>query len=119
MKRRHSLRLLFWSACAAALSSCGGGGGGGAPAPAPAPTPTPTPAPGPAPGPAPVVGPAWPGFGRDPQHSAVGAVATQDLNRIAWSTPVDLAPQYRPSGALLIHYGSPVISAANTVVLPV
>ncbi|MEO7809222.1 MAG: hypothetical protein ABIR89_08090, partial [Ramlibacter sp.] len=66
-----------------------------------------------------VNGPAWWGFGRDGQHSAVAGIASQDLNRIAWSTPVDLAPQYTSAGALLIHYGSPVITAANTVVLPV
>ena len=83
------------------LVACGGGGDGGAPL---------TP---------PVNGPAWWGFGRDAQHSAVGAVATQDLGRIAWSTPLDLAPQRQPSGALLIHYGSPVITTSNTVIVPV
>jgi hypothetical protein len=114
MDRRQSLRLLCWSAAATALPGCGGGGGD-----APAPTPPPTPAPTPAPTPPPSAGPAWPGFARDVQHTAVGAVATQDLGRILWSTPVDLAPQYRPSGALLIHYGSPVISARNTVIVPV
>lgn len=39
--------------------------------------------------------------------------------RIAWSSPVDLAPQYTPSGALLTHYGSPVVTTANTVAIPV
>jgi hypothetical protein len=63
--------------------------------------------------------PAWSGFGRDWRHSAVSGVATQDLNRIAWSTSIDLQPQYTDSGALLIHYGSPVVTARNTVVLPV
>jgi len=67
----------------------------------------------------PPVGPAWWGFGRDVQHSAQGAVAAQALNRIAWSTPVDLAPQYTAQGALLIHYGSPVITSRNTVLVPV
>lgn len=87
---------------AVALAGCGGGGGdAGAPL---------TP---------PVNGPAWWGFGRDAQHSATGAVATQDLNRRRWSTPMDLAPQYRPSGALLIHYGSPVVTTNNTVIVPV
>ncbi|MFL6693790.1 MAG: hypothetical protein ACJ8GO_12605 [Ramlibacter sp.] len=94
-----------------ALAACGGGGsggGGGSSAVPPAPLPA-----------AAVMGPAWWAFGRDAQHSAVSAIATQDLNRIAWTTPVDQAPQYQPSGALLAHYGSPVISDHNTVVVPV
>jgi len=107
--RRRALNRLFgllaWPG-AAALEGCGGGGGGEAPAP------------GPAPGPG-VDGPAWFGFGRDAQHSAVAAIATQDLNRIAWSTPLDLAPQYQAGGALLIHYGSPVVTSHNTVIVPV
>jgi hypothetical protein len=70
--------------------------------------------------PAPAVqGPAWWGFGRDAQHSAQGSIATQDLGRIAWSAAVDLAPQYQGDGSLLIHYGSPVVSDHNTVMLPV
>jgi hypothetical protein len=105
--RRRALRVLSLTPLMATvgLAACGGGGGdaGG-------------PAPGPAPG---VAGPAWWGFGRDAQHSALAAIATQDLNRIAWTTPMDTAPQYQPSGALLIHYGSPVITALNTVIVPV
>lgn len=62
---------------------------------------------------------AWPGFARDAQHTAQGAVASQPLNRIVWSTPVDLAPQYDGSGELLIHYGSPVTTPGNTVLVPV
>ena len=64
-------------------------------------------------------GPAWFGYGRDPQHTAVSAIASQNLTSIAWTTPMDLAPQYTPGGALLTHYGSPVITTANTVVIPV
>ncbi|MBC7603060.1 MAG: hypothetical protein H7255_10435 [Ramlibacter sp.] len=41
------------------------------------------------------------------------------MNRIGWSSPVDLAPQYTGGGALLAHYGSPVITTQNTVVIPV
>jgi len=82
----------------------------------PAPTPVPPPPTLP-PGP-PVSGPPWPGYARDAQHSALGAVATQTFNRIRWRTPVDLAPQYSGS-ALLIHYGSPAISTHNTVIVPV
>jgi hypothetical protein len=67
----------------------------------------------------PVDGPAWWGFGRDAQHTAVGAIETQPLARIAWQAPLDLAPQVSSGGALLIHYGSPVITSHNTVVLPV
>jgi hypothetical protein len=69
----------------------------------------------PAPG---VSGPAWNSFARDPQHTAESAIATQDLNRIAWNSPVDLAPGLT-DGELLAHYGSPVVSAFNTVVMPV
>lgn len=67
----------------------------------------------------PVTGPAWFGYGRDAQHTAVSAIASQDLGRIAWSSPVDLAPQYTPSGALLTHYGSPIVTTNNSVVIPV
>jgi hypothetical protein len=98
----------FAAFCIVALASCGGGGGDpgtpGSPQVPPA---------------APVDGPAWWTFGRDAQHSAVSAIATQDLNRISWSTPLDLAPPRRPNGSLLIHYGSPVVTSHNTVVLPV
>jgi hypothetical protein len=109
--RRRALRLLSLTPLMAAVAACGGGGGdAGGPVPVP---PAPVP---PAPG---VAGPAWWGFGRDAQHSAISAIASQNLNRIAWSTPVDLAPQYQTSGALLIHYGSPVVTSMNTVILPV
>jgi hypothetical protein len=97
----------------AVLAACSSGGGGGTPAPTPSPTPTPTPTP------TPVNGPAWFGYGRDAQHTAVSAIASQNLGRVAWSTPVDLAPQYTASGALLTHYGSPVVTTRNTVVITV
>ena len=93
--------LLALLGASALLCSCGGGGGT-------APDPTPDP----------IVGPAWWGLGRDAQHSAQGAVATQALSRVRWSAALDLAPQYS-GGDLLIHYGSPVISARNTVLIPV
>ena len=95
--------------------ACSGGGGGNA-TPAPAPTPTPTPAPTPVPE---VNGPAWLSYGGDAQHAAISGIKTQDLSRIVWKTPVDTAPQYTAQGYLLIHYGSPVITSKNTVVIPV
>lgn len=66
----------------------------------------------------PAPGSPWPAFGRDAQHNANSPVASQPLNRLRWTTPVDLAPVY--SGQLLFaHYGPPVITARNTIVLPV
>ena len=96
-----------------ALAACGGGGGRSNP------NPSPTNPPPPPPPPPPVTGPAWFGYGRNAQHTAVSTIASQDLGRIAWTTPVDLAPQYTQSGALLTHYGSPVVTTNNTVVIPV
>src|SRR5689334_12327048 len=61
---------------------------------------------------------AWAGYAHDPQHTAISDTASQSLGQIAWQTPVDLAPQYT-GDTLLIHYGSPLVTAANTVVVPV
>ena len=69
------------------------------------------------PGPAQAVA-VWSEFGGDAQHSAISGVASQALNTIVWQTPVDLAPQFT-SGDLLIHYGSALITQANTVIVPV
>ena len=102
---RACVRMAALVAICVALAGCGGGGGGGGSSDN-----------GPPP---PVNGPAWGGFGRDAQHSALGGIATQALARLLWNTPVDQAPQYTQNGALLIHYGSPVISAHNTVIVPV
>jgi len=60
----------------------------------------------------------WGGHGRNAQHTAVSSVATQPLNRIHWQAPVDLAPQYSGDD-LLIHYGSPMVTRSNTVIVPV
>src|SRR5262245_17228440 len=95
-------RLLI--AASGLLTTACGGGGGGAPAPAPGPIPT-----LPRPPIVPVDGPAWPGFAGNAQHTAVGAVTAQRMDGIYWYAPVDLAPQLSPNGALLTHYGSPVI----------
>ena len=61
-------------------------------------------------------------FSRDAQHTASSGIATPPLNRIIWQTPVDLAPQYVSGGGaqyLLAHYGSPVITGKNSVIVPV
>jgi hypothetical protein len=97
--------VAYGVALCAVLGGCGGGGGGSDTFAPPVP---PT-----------VDGPAWAGFARDAQHSAQGGVATQPLARMLWNTVVDAAPQYSPNGSLLIHYGAPVISSHNTVLVPV
>ena len=60
----------------------------------------------------------WSGYGHDAQHTALSTIASQALNQIHWSTPVDLNPG-SSTGDLYIHYGSPAVTAANTVLLPV
>lgn len=60
----------------------------------------------------------WRGYAMDGQHTALSTVASQPLNAIRWQTPVDQQPQYNGND-LLIHYGSPSITNANTVIVPV
>jgi hypothetical protein len=60
----------------------------------------------------------WPNYARDAQHTAVSGIPSEIPQVIRWSTPVDLQPQYSGSD-LFIHYGSPVITGANTVLVPV
>lgn len=64
----------------------------------------------------------WTGYAHDPQHMGLSSVATQALNNVHWSTPVDLNPSqstYSGNGDLYIHYGSPAVTEANTVLMPV
>jgi hypothetical protein len=60
----------------------------------------------------------WQGHGGNAQHTAVAPAPAQNLHRIAWTTPIDLKPQLT-NGELLIHYGSPIVTAANTLILAV
>ena len=96
---------------AATVIACGGGGGGGGTSGG---TTLPPPATE-----TPVNGPAWLSFAGNAQHTAQSGIATQPLSRIVWRTAVDTAPQYSPQGYLLVHYGSPVITTKNTVIVPV
>ena len=59
---------------------------------------------------------AWLTHSHDEQHTALSTVQSQSLDAIHWHTPVDLAP---PTGEIFIHYGSPLVTAANTVIVPV
>jgi hypothetical protein len=58
----------------------------------------------------------WLTHSHDEQHTALSTVQSQPLSVIHWHVPVDLHP---PSGEIFIHYGSPLITAANTVIVPV
>lgn len=60
----------------------------------------------------------WPGYARDPQHTSTAGAPSQLPERVRWKTSVDLAPQYS-GGSLLTHYGSPVITRVNNVMVPV
>src|SRR5262245_45472666 len=60
----------------------------------------------------------WSNYAGDSQHTAVSTVASQPLQAIRWQTAVDLNPQYSGND-LLIHYGSPLVTANNTVIVPV
>jgi len=61
---------------------------------------------------------AWLSYARDAQHTALSTNQSQPLKRIHWQTPVDLQPQFS-GGELLIHYGSPLVTPQNTVIVPV
>ena len=61
---------------------------------------------------------AWSMHGGNAQHTALAPVPTQPLQQIHWLMPVDLNPQYSGS-TLLIHYGSPLVTEGNTVIVPV
>jgi hypothetical protein len=62
--------------------------------------------------------PMWTGFAGNEQHTAISGAAAQPLETIRWQSPVDLQPQFSGND-LLIHYGEPMVSAANTVIIPV
>jgi len=57
----------------------------------------------------------WASFAHDAQHTGLSTVAAQDLGVVRWQTPVDL----HPPASLGIHYGSPLVTQANTVIVPV
>ncbi len=59
---------------------------------------------------------AWLTHSHDEQHTALSTVQSQALDTIHWHVPVDLNP---PQGTIYIHYGSPLVTAANTVIVPV
>ena len=59
----------------------------------------------------------WAGFAGNAQHTAVASEPAQPLKRIRWRAKVDLAPNL-VHGQLTANYASPMITAANTVLVP-
>ena len=53
------------------------------------------------------------------QHSGIANGPSQIPQVVKWLTPVDQDPQYAGGGDLYAHYGSPVITARNTVLVGV
>ena len=62
---------------------------------------------------------AWTGHAHDPQHTGTSTIGAQPLNSIHWQTPIDLSGAAGGSGSLFVHYGSPLVTAGNTVIVPV
>ena len=60
----------------------------------------------------------WGNFGNSPQHTALASARSQHLEQIRWSTTIDFQPVFDGSD-LIIHYGSPLVTAGNTVIFPV
>ncbi len=55
----------------------------------------------------------WNNFGGNAQHTDVAQVAAQPINQLLWEVPLDMDPW----GA--VHYGDPVFTANNVVVVPI
>ena len=58
----------------------------------------------------------WLSHSHDAQHTGVSSVASQPLSRIRWTQRVDFDV---PAGEIFVHYGSPLVTSANTVIVPV
>jgi hypothetical protein len=59
----------------------------------------------------------WPAYAGNPMHNGISPYSSQIPQQILWSTTVDLNPQ-NFGGILSIHYGSPVITHSNTIIVP-
>ncbi|HUB78984.1 MAG TPA: hypothetical protein VMB03_09325 [Bryobacteraceae bacterium] len=59
----------------------------------------------------------WSSYGHGPQHTGLSTIGSQRLEQVKWSAPVDLVNQ-SGGGPLFIHYGTPIVTAANTVLIP-
>ena len=60
----------------------------------------------------------WNDYAGNAQHTALSAVGSQSLQKFKWTTPVDLNPQITDND-ILIHYGTPLFTSNNVMILPV
>lgn len=60
----------------------------------------------------------WTQYGGNPQHTGISNNKAAPMNRILWQAPIDLHPVYNGT-TLLIHYGTPLITPLDTVILMV
>jgi hypothetical protein len=61
----------------------------------------------------------WTTVGANAQHTGLSAVGAQPLNNIKWSTKVDQTIPDDNTDEIFAHFGAPIITAANTVFVPV
>ncbi|HEY3907146.1 MAG TPA: hypothetical protein VGM14_24785 [Streptosporangiaceae bacterium] len=59
----------------------------------------------------------WAGYAGNAQHTAVALTPAQPFTKIRWKTKVDL-DHFAQHAVVTVHYGSPMITAANTVLVP-
>lgn len=60
----------------------------------------------------------WAGYASNPQHTALSVVASQTPQQVRWSMPVDQNPPFQGDD-LFIHYGSPLVTQKNSVLVTV
>jgi hypothetical protein len=53
-------------------------------------------------------------FGGNAQHTSIYEPAAADLNAIRWSTSIDFNQSFRNA-----HYGAPIVTASNVILVPV
>ncbi|HWE96126.1 MAG TPA: PEP-CTERM sorting domain-containing protein [Tepidisphaeraceae bacterium] len=61
----------------------------------------------------------WQGYAGNAQHTAISLTPADSLQTINWSTNVDLSLPHPTVGDVYVHYGSPMITPGNTVIVPV
>lgn len=60
----------------------------------------------------------WQGHAGNAQHTGLSPAPAQAVAHVHWSTPIDTKVQIT-GGDIYAHYGSAIVTSANTVILPV